>query len=172
MKRILSALLSLLLMAMFYVYAVLQKDSEPQANMRWLVQEEERFIEPIGEIKSADAQTLANAFGVSMPAPSNILSGLCFDAKYKGQKAHMLEIIGEKITIQGVTPNFAAPLIRSDSIKFSESKSALLGYPLFKADGTEYNEYYVITQDAAFHFKLEDEDISPLQNLRLVHPEN
>ncbi len=159
-------------MVMLYVYAVLQQDNEPKADMRWLVQEEEKPIKAIGEVKSTDAQTLSNSFGSSIPAPQSIFSGLCFDAKYKGQNVHRLRIEGEKIVIQGVTPNFAAPLIRSDSLKFSEEKNALFGYPLLKADNLAHNEYFVITKDAAFHFKLEDNDADLLQNLRLIHPEN
>ncbi|MDO5022553.1 MAG: hypothetical protein Q4E07_04360 [Eubacteriales bacterium] len=170
MKRILSILLSLMLMAMFYVYAVLQQDEEAQPDMRWLVQEEKKPLKIIGEVKSQDAQVLADAFGANIPVPDKVLEGLCFDASYKGQNVHRLNIIGENITIQGVTPHFAAPLIRSEGLKFTEDSSALLGFPLLKADRPNNNEYYIVTQDAAFLFKLTGEDTTPLQTLKMISP--
>jgi len=169
LKRILSILASLLLMGAFYIYAVLQKNDETE-NLTWLVQEEKITLNSIDEIISTDAQILVNSFSVEAPLPEKILSGKCYDTKYKGKLVHILEINAENMQIKGVTPAFAAPLVRKTNLRFLNDNVALFGFPLLKAQDNFNTVYLIVTNKAAFSFTISGTDTTPFTELNIVYP--
>lgn len=171
LKRIFSILVSLLLMGAFYIYAVLQKNDETD-NLTWLVQEEKIALENIGEVISTNRQTLVNAFGSEAPFPDFIQSGKCYDQTYRGKLTHVLEINTDGLQIKGVTPAFAAPLIRKNNLHFKSDNLALFGFPLLKAQDDSNSIYFLVANKAAFSFTINGADTTPLAELNIVYPNN
>lgn len=154
MKKILSLLFSLLLLAAFYVYAVLMEDERSHDAPQWMVEERKPPLDRIEAVSSTDAAQLARAMGVSLPLPGTLSSGTVESGSYHGYTVRALHAEGAGLVIRGVRPLSAAPAIRTNGLSFLPSDSALLGFPVLTAQQGSRYYYYFTAEDAAFEISV------------------
>jgi len=161
-KRIASIALSLILMGVFYVYAVLREDENTKQTEKWVVADEAVPPAPIGLVESTQAKQLALAMGTAVPLPAALSSGSVQDSSYHGYAVRMLEASAPGISIRGVRPSSAAPMVRGGGITYEPSGSALLGYPLIIGRDADSFYYFLVTEEAAYEIRTmpADEQIS------------
>ncbi len=169
-KRILSLVLALLLMATFYVYALLRENEETRRSDRWVVAEEDTGLQAFGGMQSTDPAALAKALGSTVPLPEMLLSGTVQDARYHGYYVRTLAASDGRASVRGVRPASASPLIRQNGLRFSSSEKTLLGYPLLEAQDGQHVYYYLVSDLAAFVLQLPLDQAS-LQGFVISQPE-
>ncbi len=171
-KRIASIILSLTLMAVFYVYAVLREDENTKQTEKWVVAEEAVPITPIGLIESTQAKQLAMAMGSAAPLPDTLFSGSVRDGSYHGYTVRLLEAAVPGMSVHGVRPSSAAPLVRSGGVAYEPSGSALLGYPLIIGRSAQGFCYFMVTEEAAYEIRTiasdEQASLDLLSTLQMV----
>jgi hypothetical protein len=170
MKKIPLILLAIVLICAFCLYALMQKDDS--TDHRYVVQGVKATLAPLSPVASSEGKDLARALCANAPLPSVIQSGYVQERSYQGQRARLLSAVGENVTIQGVTPLIAAPLIRSQDAAFASSQLTLFGYSLLSAQRGEYFVYYLTTEDAAFEISINAPSINEakevLSSLQLI----
>jgi hypothetical protein len=149
-RRILAALLSLIVMAAFYVFAVMMEDEESKRTGEFLVAEERKPLTRMEDLKSADAVELARAFGAAIPLPEGLSDGLVQSGTYHGYPTRLVTLQGTLAQVRGIRPASAAPGLMPRDAVFLASGQALLGYPLLAAQGANGVMYSLLTEEAAF----------------------
>ena len=71
LKRLLALLLSLAVIAVFYLFAVMMEDEESKRTDQFVVQAQQRPLTPIQEMTSEDPARLVDAFGAA-PLPDQL----------------------------------------------------------------------------------------------------
>lgn len=149
-RRLLAILMSLALMAAFYVFAVMMEDEESKRSDEFLVQADEAQLEKAEAFQSADARALAQAFGVPLPMPEGLINGSVRSGSYHGYTTRLIALEGAAARVTGIRPASAAPGILPGEMVFTASDKALLGYELLAAKRGDEVFYTLLTQDAAF----------------------
>ncbi len=149
-RRLLAILLSLALIAAFYVFAVMMEDEETKRSDEFLVQAAEEPLERTETLQSADTYALAQAFGVALPMPEGLKSGSVKSGSYHGYTTRLIALEGEAAQVTGIRPASAAPGILPEDLVFLASDKALLGYELLRANRGDEVFYALLTGDAAF----------------------
>lgn len=174
-KKLFSVLFSLMLLAAFYVYAVLMEDESAHDSPQWMVEEVKPPLDPIETLVSGNSAQLARAMGVSVPLPESKTTGKVESAAYHGYTVHLLHAESGKLSIRGVRPLSAAPLIRTNDVRYLSSNEALLGYPVMIAQKNGHTLYYLATEDAAFEISVQAESKGEaaqlLSPLTLIKPD-
>jgi len=153
-KKILSLLMALLLMAAFYIYALLREDEQTKRSDEWVVAGDDTQLQAFGGIVSSDPTALARAMDSLLPLPKDLTSGSVKDSSYHGYYARILEATDGQSIVRGVRPASASPLIRKAGLSFDHSDKTLLSYPLLWAEDDAYSYYYLVTDAAAFVLQL------------------
>ncbi len=153
-KKIISILMALLLMAAFYIYALMREDERTKNSDEWVVAGDEAQLQAFGGIESKDPAALAKAMDSLLPLPGSLTSGSVKDSSYHGYYARVLEATDGESIVRGVRPASASPLIRKDGLSFDYSDKTLLSYPLLWAEDDDYTYYYMVTDTAAFILQL------------------
>lgn len=153
-KRILSFLFSLLLMASFYIYAVMREDEESKRAGQWLVAEESPVLEAMGSLAAIDPVALAQKMGSQIMLPRPLSQAQVKDAAYHGRYARLLEAQGGQIQVYAVRPLAAAPLIRPGGIAFTARGRALFGLPLLEGQDDQYTYFFASARDTAYVARL------------------
>ncbi len=154
-KRILALVMAALLMAAFYVYALLREDEETKGREEWLVTAEEQPFEAFGGMQSQDPAQLVQAMGMALPLPNTLQTGEVRDSRYHAAYARLLHATDGTLTVRGVRPASASPLIRPAGLSFETTGHTLHSYPLLRAqDGTTQYYYLAIGQQGAFVISL------------------
>lgn len=173
-RKLLSLLVSLMLVAAFYVYAVLMEDESAKGDAQWVVEETAAPVLPMDAVVASDARTLAAAFGAAAPLPGGSLTGRVESGSYHGYTVRLLNAAGETLSVRGVRPASAAPLVVTRGLRYLAAASALLGFPVMTAskDGTFY--YYFAAADAVFEIAVPaqsgQEAAARLDTLTLTEP--
>lgn len=171
MRRLLSFLTSLLLMAAFYVYAVMREDSETKRTEQWVVAAEQTQLAPSGGALSTDSRALVRALGAAVPLPRKLLSGRVEDASWHGYYARRLTADDGVTRVSAVRPMSAAPLIRGASLTFASHGRSLYGFPLLEAEDEDMRYLFLITGDAAVMIVTPVREAeASLQAMQLVEP--
>lgn len=171
-KKILSVVLALILMASFYLYALLREDEETKRTDRWVVAEEDAALSARGPLESTDPQALANAMGITLPLPQSLLTAGVADDSHHGYYARRLTATNGHSTVWGVRPASASPMIRPAGVAFGQSDKTLMGYPLLAGQDAQYLYYYLATDQAAFVLRLPQSDSQQaLQGFVIAQPD-
>lgn len=151
LKRFLSLLLALLVIALFYVSAVLLEGEADKQGEQFIVEADTRPLTPGEALRGNDPQALADAFGVPLPVPEGFSAGQTADSRYHAYLSRQIELQGEKAAVRGVRPASAAPAILPKDLVFTASDKALLGYPLLQAQSGGATVYALVMKEAAFY---------------------
>lgn len=149
-KRLAALLMALMLMAAFYLYALMREDEQSKRNAQWVVAQEEDGLAAFGGLQSADPGALARAMGCAIPLPPQLQQGQVEDAGHHGYYARRLRADDGQVRVEGVRPASASPLIRPDGLPFTHSEKTLLGIPMLSAQDDQHRYYYLATEQAAF----------------------
>lgn len=110
-RRLLGALLSLILMAAVYVAAVLIHFPTPEDDS-YVVEEEQEEVTRLQPAASADVYALARLFGSRLPVLSGAaMTGETLNAVHDGRTARMAVLRFSGFTVTAVRPASAAPLL-------------------------------------------------------------
>lgn len=170
-KKLFSVLLAILLMASFYLYALLREDEETKQTDRWVVAEEDAALSARGPLQSTDPQALADALGVTLPLPPTLISAGVTDDSHHGYYARRLTATNGHSTVWGVRPASASPLIRPAGVSFGQSDKTLMGYPLLVGQDAQYTYHYLTTDQAAFVLRIPTSgDQDALQGFVIAQP--
>ena len=145
--------MALLLMAGFYLYALLQEDEESKRSDRWVV-EGEGALAPQDDLISADPASLTRAMGLPLLLPQTLSAGSVKDAFYHGYRVRVLEAIAGGISVRGVRPASAAAMLRPAGLGFESTDRTLLNAPLMRAEDGDSVYYYTADDSAAFVIRL------------------
>lgn len=152
LKRLFSLLLALLVIAVFYVSAVLLEGGDSKQEEQFIVEAASLPLEPgAAQYEGGDPQALADAFGVPLPVPESFVSGVTRDSRYHAYPSRQVSLEGGKAAIRGVRPASAAPSVLPGELLFTASDKALLGYPLLQAQAGGRTVYALVMEDAAFY---------------------
>ena len=149
-RRLLALLLSLAVMAVFYVFAIMMENEETKHTDEFVVEAPSEPLMPITAFQSLDAQQLADSFGAPIPLPEGFTSGGAADKTYHTYRARIITLQGTAATITGVRPAAAAPSIMPKDAVFLAGSKALLGYPLLEAQGEGGMIFAMHTPEAVF----------------------
>lgn len=152
-KKLLTLLMALVLMASFYLYALMREDEETKRSEQWVVAGGEE-LKAFGGLDSTDGKALARAMGSLIPLPEQLSAGQVTDSSYHGYYVRQLRATDGLSTVLGVRPASASPLIRPEQLSFQHTDRTLLNYPLLKASDELYSYYYLVTDAAAFILQL------------------
>ena len=151
LKRLLSLLTALVVIAIFYVSAVMLEGMNSPGEDRFTVEAASLPLVPGPGYRGSDAQALADAFGAPLPVPEGLLSGETLDGRYHTYPIRKLRLEGRQETVLGVRPASAAPAVLPKELVFTRSDKALLGYPLMQAQADNKTVYALVMKDAAFY---------------------
>ena len=149
-RRLLALLLSLAVMAVFYVFAIMMENEETKRTDEFVVEAPSEPLTPITAFQSLDAQQLADSFGAPIPLPEGFTSGGAADRTYHTYRTRIITLQGTAATITGVRPAAAAPSIMPKDAVFLAGSKALLGYPLLEAQGEGGMIFAMHTPEAVF----------------------
>ena len=149
-KKLASLILALILMSAFYLYALLREDEETKGTERWIVAAVDRDFKAQGTITSLDPAALASAMGLAVPLMPQPQQGEVKDADYHGYYVRLIYASDGEMTVRGVRPASAAPMLRDKDLIFLQSEKTLMNYPLLKAQKDGQNYYFLSTESAAF----------------------
>lgn len=174
LKKILTLVLSLLLIAVFYIYALLSEDVDARQPSPWTVAEEKAPLQSIGTVTATDSAALGRAMGSAAPLPASLSAGSVEDGSYHGYPVRLLHASAPGLSVRGVRPLSAAPLVRTTHVTYKPSGAALLGYPLIIAKDDTGFFYYMTTEDAAYEIRTQAQDeqssLALLSTLTLIQP--
>ncbi|NLZ88646.1 MAG: hypothetical protein GX916_04025 [Clostridiales bacterium] len=148
-RRIIAVLFALVMMASFYVYAVMREDEETKRTDQWVVADETAGLSATGGIQTDDPVLLARAMGCAVPLPATLLTGKVEDLSYHGYYARKLTATDGQVWISGVRPPSAAPLLRGEVV-FTSYGNSMFGHPLLEAEDTVARYAFLVTDQAAF----------------------
>ncbi len=172
-KRLVGLALALLLMGAFYIYALLREGEQNKGQEQWLVTEQEAPLAPMGGLASQDPKALAAALGIQAPLPADLASGQVADARHHLAYARLLTATDGTLTVWGVRPAHASPLIRPRGLAFETTGQTLHSYPLLKAEDGAHTYYYLATgaQGAFVIRAAQGQDAQALAGLLLYDPD-
>ena len=150
LKRLTALLLSQMVMAVFYVFAVLMEDEETKRSDSFVVEALHAPLSRQDSLQTDNAQQLADAFGVALPLPEGFVMGRTEDFGYHASPARRITLQGAAATVTGVRPAAAAAAILPAGASFVASSKALLGYQLLEARTEGGILYSLLTKEAAF----------------------
>lgn len=170
-KKLISLLLALLLMAAFYIYALMREDEQTKRTDEWVVAGENKQLAAFGGVESTDPRVLAQAMDSVLPLPGGLTGGSVRDSSYHGYYTRLLEATDGESVVFGVRPASASPMIRKAGLAFTHSEKTLLSYPLLWAEDDAYSYYYLVTDTAAFVLQLPKQSQSlALQGFQISQP--
>lgn len=170
-KKVFALLMALLLMASFYLYALMREDEESKRSEQWVVAGAGDQLSAFGGLESTDGQALAMAMGSLVPLPRTLSQGQVSDSSYHGYYARQLMATDGQSTVLGVRPASASPLIRPEGLAFSQTDRTLLNYPLLRAMDEQHSYYYLVTDAAAFILKLpREQETEALRGFLISQP--
>ena len=149
-QRLTALLLSLLVMAVFYVFAVMMEDEESKRSDTFVVEAVQSPLVRQAGLESASPEQLAQAFGVAFPLPEGFEAGKTRDFTWHARPAREIILRGAAATVRGVRPAAAASAILPRDADFVSSSKALLGYQMLSAQAGGKTLYALVTKDAAF----------------------
>lgn len=155
LRRLLSLLLSLLLVAMFYAFAVMMEGDQNRPSTQFVVEEVQQPLTDITPVQSQDANLLAERFGAAFPLPQGFQMGQVQNGRYHTYVTRLITLQGEQAVVTGIRPASAAAAIAPKDAQFTDSKRALLGYPMLVAKLSDHDLYSYITPDAAFFIQVQ-----------------
>jgi len=150
LRRLGAAFLALLVMAVFYVFAVMQENEDSKRTDAFLVREQEAAITQIAPFSSQDARALAQVFGAAFPLPEGPLTGEVASFSHHGYTALRLTVNSQGAQVVGVRPLSAASSILPPGLRFTASEHALFGYAITTAQQDQARYYALQTDKAAF----------------------
>ena len=154
LKRLAALLMALLLMAAFYLYALMREDEHSKRDAQWVVAQETTELKPFGGMDSADPGQLARAMGCAIPLPPMLQMSRVNDGSHHGYYVRRLEAGDGRVWVTGVRPASASPIIRPEGLAFTHSNKTLLGIPMLSAQDAQHSYYYLATDQAAFVIRL------------------
>ena len=160
LRRIPAALLALLVMAAFYLFAVMQENEETKRSDAFVVQEQEDSLTAMEPFTSRDPHALAQAFGVAFPLPEGDVTGEVSSLRHHGYTARRIVLRGQVSQVEGVRPLSAAAAIMPSALRFGSSDRALFGYSLMSATDGQTRYYALQTDKAAFVLRLPEAALS------------
>lgn len=147
--------MALLLMAAFYVFAVMMES--PDSQREGLLMENPattpEAVPDIQPLTSQDAHALAAAFGATLPLPEGFAGGSVQAGSYQGQVTRLVSLAGSKARVTGVRPASAIASLVPRDAAFTRTDKALLGVYLLSANLQSGTVYSLITQDAAYYIE-------------------
>jgi hypothetical protein len=149
-KKIITALAALLLMAAFYVLAVIANPARENDTTQWLVTEDAGAITAIGLTQSDSQQELADLFGAAVPRLPDGGQGQVNDASYRGIPARLYSYHTGSVTLLAVRPLDAAPLLLASGYALSPQSVPLLGTQASLAVSGASRRLYFAGDDAAY----------------------
>lgn len=154
LRRISALVLSALLMAAFYVFAVMQENEETKRSDAFVVQKPELPVARIVPFQSRDGRALAQAFGAAFPLPEGPFTGEVASSGHHGYGVMRLSVQGQISRVEGVRPLSAASSILPGGLRFAASEHALFGYAIMSASDGQTLYYALQTDEAAFVISL------------------
>ncbi|MGI6724990.1 MAG: hypothetical protein ACOX62_02125 [Christensenellales bacterium] len=170
LHRPLAFLLPLVLIAVFYVFAVMMENEESKRTNEFVVAADAAPLQPISPLQSRDARQLANAFGLAFPLPEGFQAGEVSDGIWHTYPTRQITLQGSQATVHGIRPAAAAAALLPKDAVFTASSSALMGYPMMEAQADGRTFYAFVTQDAAF--LLIPHASAELSGYRVMSPDN
>lgn len=149
-QRLIALFLSLLVMAVFYVFAVMMEDEESKRSDTFVVEAVKSPLTRQDSLESSNAAQLAQAFGVALPLPEGFMTGRTRDFTWHAYPAREILLQGAAALVKGVRPAAAAAAILPREADFVSSSKALLGYQMLSAQWGGKTLYALVTKDAAF----------------------
>ncbi len=150
LRRVLAFLLSILVMAAFYLVAVMMENEETRRSDRFLVEAAAVPLHRMEAVESADGRQLARAFGAALPLPEGLSSGRVEAGAYHGYVTRTVSAEGSAARVTGIRPASAAPGILPPEAVFAATDKALMGFPLLHAQEGGQEVYALVTGEAAF----------------------
>lgn len=150
LRRLMAFLLSVSLMAVFYVFSVMMENEETKRTDEFVVAADAAPLKPIAPLQSSDARQLADAFGLAFPLPEGFQAGEVSDGVWHTYPTRQITLKGSQATVRGIRPAAAAAALLPRDAVFTASASALMGYPMMEAKAEGRTLYAFVTQDAAF----------------------
>ncbi len=150
LRKLFLLALSVLLLVFFYVLALLREDGQARQAEQWVVAKEDMPLLPGARVESSDPRTISLAMGGLVPLPALLSSASVLDESWHGYYARVLHAEGEGISVLGVRPLSAAPLIRRGQPGTLKPAGSLLGFPVMEALDSEYSYQHLVTDDAAY----------------------
>jgi len=150
LRRIGAAVLALLVMAVFYVFAVMQEDEDTKRTDAFLVREQEAPISRAAPFASQDPRALAQAFGAAFPLPDGPITGEVTSFTHHGYTALRILVQSQTALVEGVRPKSAASSLLPGGLRFSASERALFGYAITAAESEGARYLALQTDKAAF----------------------
>lgn len=160
LRRVPAFVLALLVMAVFYLFAVMQEDEESKRSDAYVVQEQEDAIGRMEPFTSQDPRALATAFGAAFPLPEGNIKGEVSSFSHHGYTARRIVVQSGLARVEGVRPLSAAASILPSGLRFSASDRALFGHPLMIAKDAQRDYFALQTDKAAFVFSLPEASLS------------
>ncbi|NLM86966.1 MAG: hypothetical protein GX171_09790 [Clostridiales bacterium] len=149
-KRLLAIALSLLLVGLFYAFAVLMEGEDKRQSTQFVVEELAEPLTAITPVQSQDSKVLLERFGAAFPLPEGFTLGQVENGSYHGYQTRRITLQGKQALVTGIRPSSAAAQLAPKDAQFESTIRALLGYPLMIAQVDGYDAYSLITPDAAF----------------------
>lgn len=171
LSKLAALLMALMLMASFYLYALMREDEQSKRSDQWVVAAEEGAFGPMGGLSTGDAGLLARAMGVALPLPEGLTAGEISDQSHHGYYARMLRATDGSMLVQGIRPASASAMLRDQRLHYRPSDRTLMGYPMLTAQDAQHAYYYLASEQAAFVIRLplEGQEAS-LRALQIVSP--
>ncbi len=169
MRRLLSLIVSLILMAAFYLYAVMREDDETKRTEQWVVAAEQQELAPNGGAVTTDPGVLVRAFGAPVPLPQTLLQGQVSDTTWHMYYARLLTASDGATQVSAVRPLSAAPMVRDSALSFAPGGRSLFGFPLLEAQDDTHRYAFLVTQEVAVMIKTPLDQFEPLlQAMQMV----
>lgn len=149
MRRLISLIVSLILMAAFYLYAVTREDEETKHTEQWVVDAPQEALTANGGVVSTDGVTLVRAMGAPIPLPSTLSAGQVSDESWHGYYVRRLTATDGQTRVDAVRPLSAAPILRGNTLTFAPGGLSLFGFPLLEAQDESLHYAFLVTQEAA-----------------------
>lgn len=171
LSKLAALVMALLLMASFYLYALMREDEQTKRSDQWVVAADQGEPAPISPLESSDVKKLAAAMAAALPLPDSPVTGRVWEERYHGYSVRRLSAGDGSTQIEGVRPASASALIREEGLRFTHSALSLMGYPMLEARDEGHSYYYLATDLAAFLIRLPGEGREArLQQIRIAEP--
>lgn len=170
-SKLAALLMALILMASFYLYALMREDEQSKRSDQWVVAADQGDLSPISPLESTDSKQLASAMAAPLPVPERLTQGRVWDDRYHGYAARRFSATDGSALVQGVRPASASPLIRGEKLRFAHSELSMMGYPMLEAQDDSFAYYYFASDVAAFMIQLPiGGHEASLKQIRIVEP--
>ena len=169
LRRLPAALAVLLMMAAFYLFAVMQENEETRRSDAFVVREPEVPVTRAAPFQSQDAPALARAFGVPLPLPEGPVQGGGHQRKLPRLPGDAHQGARPGTQVDGIRPLSAAGSILPSGLRFTASDRALFGYAIMAASDGQTQYYALQTDKAAFLIRV-PEAAAPAGGFALQEP--